>query len=134
MTEPTQADLRTIYMDLELPSPVAASASPMTGSLDRVLALRDAGAGAVVLPSLFEEQLEHDAFSYACTAPPLPLGTTTPGWFSELDTYNSGADRYLNLVERLAAADLGIPVIASINGSSSTTLMGYARQLDEAGA
>src|SRR5436305_612987 len=126
--------LRTTYMDLELPSPVIAAASPLTGSFDRVRQLRDAGAGAVVLPSLFEEQLDHDAFTYACTAPPLPMGTTTPGWFSDLDTYNRGTALYLNLIERLGKADLGIPVIASINGSSSTSLIPYARQLDEAGA
>jgi len=96
--------------------------------------LRDAGVGAVVLPSLFQEQLEFEAFKFGCVSPPLPAGASMPGWFSDVDTYNSGAERYLNLVERAAAADLGIPVIASINGGSSTTLIRYARQLDEAGA
>ena len=129
-----EPDVRTTYMDLELASPVVASASPMTGSVDRVRALRDAGIGAVVLPSLFEEQLDHDAFTYACTAPPLPIGATTPGWFSDLDTYNTGSDRYLTLVERLVAADFGVPIIPSLNGFSSTALIRYARQLEEAGA
>lgn len=134
MTDRTNPDLHTTYMDLELTSPVVASASPLTGSVDSVRALRDAGIGAAVLPSLFEEQLEHDVFANGCTAPPLPMGMSTPSWFSELDTYNTGADHYLNLVERLVAADLGIPIIASINGSTSTTLIRFARQLDEAGA
>src|SRR5947199_3090563 len=62
------------------------------------------------------------------------MGTTTPRWFPHLDTYNRGTALYLNLIERLGKADLGIPVIASINGSSSTSLIPYARQLDEAGA
>ena len=114
-------DLRSTYMDLDLRSPVVASASPATASLDRIRSLGDAGIGAVVLPSLFEEQLEHDL-------------TAAPLWFADLDRYNSGPEHYLNLVEQAAGADLGIPVIASLNGSSSATLIRYARQLDEAGA
>ena len=133
MTTLITPDLHTTYMDLELASPVVASASPLTGSVDTIRQLRDAGIGAVVLPSLFEEQLDHDTFTFACVAPPLPEGVST-GWFAGLDTYNMGSEHYLNLVERAVAADLGIPIIASINGGSSAALIRYARQLDEAGA
>jgi dihydroorotate dehydrogenase (fumarate) len=109
------ADLTTTYLGLELASPVVASASPLTGALDTLTELEAAGAAAVVLPSLFEEQVER------------------VGDLESMDRYNRGLDAYL---EHLAAGKqaLSIPVIASLNGSTPGGWVRYARQLQEAGA
>jgi len=100
------ADLRTTYLGMELRSPLVASSSPLTGSLDGLRRLEAAGAGAVVLPSLFEEEL------------------ATPG---------AAAGAYLSLVEQ-ARQSLEIPVIASLNGVSRGGWSSYATRLEEAGA
>lgn len=128
------ADLRTVYLGLELSSPLVASASPLTGRLESLRALERAGAAAVVLPSLFEEQIEHEeveldallehgahSFAEALT------------YFPELEAYNTGPDSYLELVASARAA-LSIPVLASLNGSTSGGWVRYARLLEEAGA
>jgi hypothetical protein len=98
------ADLRTRYLGLELRSPLVASASPLTGTLDGLLRLEAAGAGAVVLPSLFEEELAEQADRAA--APPAAAQAG----------YGAGPAAYLALV-RQAKAALSIPVLASLNGS-----------------
>ena len=99
------ADLRTRYLGLELGSPLVASASPLTGSLDSLARLEAAGAGAVVLPSLFEEELAEEARPAASLA----------------------------LIERATQA-LSVPVIASLNGVSRSGWVGYASRLEAAGA
>jgi dihydroorotate dehydrogenase (fumarate) len=114
------ADLRTRYLGLELRSPLVASSSPLTGSLDGLRRLEAAGAGAVVLPSLFEEELAE--------APPRP--DLEPG---DRAGYGAGPDAYLALVERAKQA-LSVPVIASLNGVSRGGWSGYATRLEEAGA
>jgi dihydroorotate dehydrogenase (fumarate) len=117
------ADLRTRYLGLELPSPLVASSSPLTGSLDGLRRLEAAGAGAVVLPSLFEEDLA-----------PEGEGVARPG--AEPDDragYGPGPGAYLTLVSQAKAA-LSIPVIASLNGVSRGGWAGYASRLEEAGA
>jgi dihydroorotate dehydrogenase (fumarate) len=115
------ADLRTRYLGLALRSPLVASSSPLTGSLDGLRRLEAAGAGAVVLPSLFEEDLAPEG------APPAGAG---PG---DQAGYGAGPAAYLDLVER-AKAELSIPVIASLNGVSRGGWAGYAARLEEAGA
>ena len=60
---PHETDLSTTYLGLDLANPVVASSSPLTGNLDTLLELEEAGAAAVVLPSLFEEQIEHDSMA-----------------------------------------------------------------------
>ena len=127
-------DLRTTYMGLELRSPLVASSSPLTSSVEGLRALEDAGIAAAVLPSLFEEQLAHEAASIDEL---LWLGSGSnaeaDGYFPDLDDYNTGPQRYLRLVEGAKAA-VGIPVIASVNGTSFLGLSTYARQLESAGA
>ncbi|HET9780889.1 MAG TPA: dihydroorotate dehydrogenase-like protein [Candidatus Dormibacteraeota bacterium] len=128
------ADLRTTYMGIRLENPLVAAASPLTGTLDGLLALEEAGASAVVLQSLFEEQIKHhelkvdsilesftDSFSEA------------RDFFPALDGYNTGPESYLRLVEQ-AKESLTIPVIASLNGNSRGGWTRYARLLEEAGA
>jgi len=128
------AELRTTYLGLELESPLVASASPLTGELETLRALEQAGAAAVVLPSLFEEQIEHESVE---VHEALEHGTHSFAealtYFPELDDYNTGPDAYL---EHLAAAKtaLGIPVIASLNGVTPGGWLRYAELAQEAGA
>jgi dihydroorotate dehydrogenase (fumarate) len=114
------ADLRTRYLGMELRSPLVASSSPLTGSLDGLRRLEAAGAGAVVLPSLFEEEL-------AEAGPPVETG---PGGQAG---YGAGPGAYLSLVSQARAA-LSIPVVASLNGVSRGGWASYASRLEEAGA
>ena len=128
------ADLATTYLGLRLRSPIVASPGPLTGDLDGLRRLAAAGAGAVVLPSLFQEQIEHETseidrlFSLHSES----FGEAT-SFFPELDGYNTGPDAYLALIE--AARDaLDVPVIASLNGTSLGGWLRYARLLEDAGA
>lgn len=105
-------DLRTGYLGLRLRSPLVASASPLTGNLDDLRRLEAAGAAAVVLPSLFQEQL---------TGQPPELERAV------------GPVEYLRLVERAKDA-LSIPVIASLNGTAAGSWLEHANLLEEAGA
>lgn len=128
------ADVATTYLGLRLRSPIVASPGPLTGDLDGLRRLVAAGAGAVVLPSLFQEQIEHETseidrlFSLHSES----FGEAT-SFFPELDGYNTGPDAYLALIE--AARDaLDAPVIASLNGTSLGGWLRYARLLEDAGA
>jgi dihydroorotate dehydrogenase (fumarate) len=114
------ADLRTRYLGLELRSPLVASSSPLTGNLDGLRRLEAAGAGAVVLPSLFEEELAE------------PGNRPAPGPGDQAG-YGAGPDAYLSLVER-ARKELSVPVVASLNGVSRGGWVRYASRLEEAGA
>lgn len=128
-------ELSTTYLGLDLRAPVVASSSPLTGHLDGLLALDAAGVGAVVMPSLFEEQITHEAEVTAelthreADAHPEATGGYTPA----LDDYNAGAHRYLRLV-RDARDQLGVPVIASLNGVTKGGWTRYASMLADAGA
>lgn len=127
-------DLHSDYLGLRLASPLVASAGPLTGDLDRMVELERAGAAALVLPSLFEEQIEHDTneidrlFSMHRDS----FGEAT-SFLPELDDYNSGVDAYLALVED-AKARVDIPVIASLNGTNIGGWLKYAMLLQDAGA
>jgi dihydroorotate dehydrogenase (fumarate) len=118
------ADLRTRYLGLELQSPLVASSSPLTGSLDGLRRLEAAGAGAVVLPSLFEEELAAD---------PGPVGADAQAGQPDQAGYGAGPAAYLSLVEQ-ASRELSIPVIASLNGVTRGGWVRYAARLEEAGA
>jgi dihydroorotate dehydrogenase (fumarate) len=126
-------DLTTTYLGLELTSPLVASASPLTGRIDTLERLAAAGAAAVVLPSLFEEDIVAaaldrqrlftqgtEAFAEALTYLPEPEGTNE-------------IDRHLELVAE-ARANLDVPVIASLNGTTSGGWTRYASELADAGA
>jgi dihydroorotate dehydrogenase (fumarate) len=127
-------DLRTRYLGLTLSSPLVASSSPLCESLDGIRAMEDAGAAAVVLHSLFEEQLDvesmhldrylsHGAESYA----------EALGYFPDVGCYNLGPDGYLEHIRRAKAA-VRIPVIGSLNGVSRGGWTEFARKIQEAGA
>jgi dihydroorotate dehydrogenase (fumarate) len=127
------ADLRTRYLEMELRSPLVASASPLTGSLDWLRRLEAAGAGAVVLPSLFEEDLAEETRQVDTL---LATGATTAearaGHPDQVD-YGAGPAAYLSLIQRAKQA-LSIPVIASLNGASRGGWVHHAARLEEAGA
>ena len=118
------ADLRTRYLGLELRSPLVASSSPLTGTLDSLRRLEAAGAGAVVLPSLFEEELAAD---------PAPAGADPQAGQPDQAGYGAGPAAYLALVEQ-AKQTLAIPVIASLNGVTRGGWVRYAARLEHAGA
>jgi dihydroorotate dehydrogenase (fumarate) len=128
-------DLSTRYLGLALAHPIVASASPLTGSLDSLLALEQAGAAAVVLPSLFEEQIEHDAMAFERSiGGDAAFNVEAPGgFFPELPGYDTGVEEHLDLLSR-AKAELGIPVIASLNGTTDGGWTSYATAFEERGA
>lgn len=127
-------DLRTRYLGIELPHPLMPGASPMVDDLDQVRRLEDAGAAAIVMHSLFEEQLEHerrgaeqhihahgDSFAEAVS------------YFPLRDDYAMGPDRYLEQIRRIRDT-VSVPVIASLNGTTPEGWLGYARSMEQAGA
>jgi dihydroorotate dehydrogenase (fumarate) len=127
-------DLSTNYLGLQLKNPLVASASPLSKKVDMVCRLQDAGIGAVVMYSLFEEQIVHEsrALDYF-----LNVGTETFAesltYFPDLDHYNVGADDYLNLIQKLKQK-VEIPIIASLNGVSKGGWVEMAKKIQEAGA
>lgn len=128
------SDLSTKYLGMNLKSPLVASASPLCESVDNIKRLEDQGLAAVVLPSLFEEQLELESMAVdsdlARGAESFP---ESANFFPDLQTYNLGPDGYLELI-RHAKESVRIPVIASLNGSSSGGWLESARLMEEAGA
>jgi len=127
-------DMSTTYLGLELSSPIVASASPVTGDPRMWDRLQQAGAGAIVLPSLFEEQIEHEAAAFDRAADlAMDISGESSSFFPDAPGAISIADRHLRLVER-ARASLDIPVIASINGVTPGGWVQYARHLVDAGA
>jgi dihydroorotate dehydrogenase (fumarate) len=128
--------LATHYLGLSLKNPLIASAAPGNAQLDHLRRLEDAGAAAVVLPSLFQEQIEADealeelilgrmAHNSPEASSYLPPAAAGP--------YGIGSDAYLELIRRARAA-LAIPVIASLNGATEAGWTEYARLMAEAGA
>jgi dihydroorotate dehydrogenase (fumarate) len=127
-------DLTTSYLGLTLKSPVVASASPISKKLEGIKRLEEAGAGAVVMYSLFEEQITHDSLALDHF---LNRGTDTfaesLSYFPDLEKYNVGPGEYLDLIHNAKRA-VGIPVIASLNGVSTGGWTEYAKKMEEAGA
>ncbi len=128
-------DLTTTYMGLTLKNPLVLSASPLTNSVDKVKAVEDAGAAAVVMHSLFEEQIIHDQQEIDHF-----LTTTSHNYAEALDYFpepeeyrNLHAEEYLEQLRKLKEA-LEIPVIGSLNGVSAGGWMKYAAEMEKAGA
>jgi dihydroorotate dehydrogenase (fumarate) len=127
-------DLATDYLGLRLKNPLIASSSPLTGDLDSIRRIEDHGAAAVVLPSMFEEQIEQDMAEIA------RLTTAGADSFPEALSYfppsagvHADTNQYLELIRRARAA-VDIPVIASLNGVTDAGWTAYARLAEEAGA
>ncbi|MCR9292490.1 MAG: dihydroorotate dehydrogenase-like protein [bacterium] len=127
-------DMETQYLGLQLRNPVTVAACPLSGEVAKLLELQAAGAAAVVLPSLFEEQIEHDELEVARMLDLWALSSPeSPGYFPELDNYNTGPEEYLDLI-REAKQSLEIPVIASLNGCSPGGWVKYAGLIERAEA
>lgn len=128
------ADLTTSYMGLELQNPVVPSASPLSREIDNIKLMEDAGAGAVVLYSLFEEQIEMDASQLGHLLDHGPQGLADAmSYFPSANDYARTPEEYLEHV-RQAKEAVGIPVIASLNGVSRGGWIEYAKKIQEAGA
>ena len=127
-------DLTTTYLGLTLKNPVAASASPLSRKLYTVRRLEDAGAAAIVMYSLFEEQITHESHELDHY---LERGTHSYAealnYFPDLDHYNVGPDQYLEHLRRVKEA-IAIPVIGSLNGISTGGWVEYAHKIEQAGA
>jgi dihydroorotate dehydrogenase (fumarate) len=127
-------NLSTTYLGLSLKSPLVPSASPLTGKLDELKRAEDAGAGAVVLPSVFEEQLRQESADLdRALEQSADVSAEALSYFPDLGEFRVGPDDYLDLI-RSAKAALDIPVIASLNGVSVGGWTDYARQIESAGA
>ena len=127
-------DLSTTYLGLKLKNPLVASASPLSRSVDSMKRLEDAGMSAIVMYSLFEEQLSHEAEalehykSYGTESFAEALS-----YFPDTGEYHLGPEEYLELLAKAKKA-LHIPVIASLNGITDGGWVDSARRMEEAGA
>ncbi|HYJ46173.1 MAG TPA: dihydroorotate dehydrogenase-like protein [Pyrinomonadaceae bacterium] len=127
-------NLSTKYMGLNLKNPLVASSSPLSHTVEGIRRLEDAGAGAVVMYSLFEEQISLESYYIDYY---LSHGTNSfseaQSYFPELHHYNVGPDEYLNLI-RQAKEAVDVPIIGSLNGVSNSGWIDYARLIEQAGA
>lgn len=127
-------DLSTQYLGLKLKNPLVASASPLSKKVDTVKKLEDAGIGAVVMYSLFEEQIIHESHALDYF---LSHGTESFSealtYFPDMEHYNVGPDGYLDIIRKLKES-VQVPVIASLNGISTGGWVDYARKMEQAGA
>lgn len=127
-------NLTTNYLGLKLKHPILPSASPLSKNLDSIKRLEDAGAPAIVMYSLFEEQIVHDSLRLDSF---LNYGTESYSealsYFPNLDNYNIGPDEYIKLIAKARQAT-NIPIIGSLNGISRGGWVDYARSIQEAGA
>jgi dihydroorotate dehydrogenase (fumarate) len=127
-------DLTTTYLGLNLKNPIVASASPLSKKLDTVKKMEDAGISAVVMYSLFEEQIVHESkaldFFLSHGSESFAEAMT---YFPDLENYNLGPEEYMELIAKIKKA-VSIPVIGSLNGISTGGWIEYAKKIQEAGA
>ena len=127
-------NLTTTYMGLTLRTPLVPSASPLSEEIDHIKRMEEAGAAAIVMHSLFEEQLRLERYELHHH---LTYGTESFAesltYFPEPALFHIGPEEYLNHIEQ-AKASVGIPIIASLNGSTVGGWTDYARQIEQAGA
>lgn len=127
-------NISTTYLGLKLKSPIVVSACTLSEDVSNIVKMEDAGAGAVVLFSLFEEQLKKEEAKFETV-----INNTTnqfaefSDFFPDLDQYNKGSEQYLEII-RKAKARVDIPIIASLNGITNEGWIDYARQIEMAGA
>ncbi|MCC7176721.1 MAG: dihydroorotate dehydrogenase-like protein [Bryobacterales bacterium] len=127
-------DLTTTYLGLKLKNPLVVSPSPLTEQIGNILRMEDAGAGCVVLHSLFEEQILIESQQLDSM---LSAGTESfaesLSYFPDMQRYNFGTDGYLEVIRKAKQA-VNIPIIASLNGVSTGGWIRYAKEMEEAGA
>jgi dihydroorotate dehydrogenase (fumarate) len=127
-------DLSTTYLGLRLPHPLMPGASPLADSLDTVKRLEDAGAAAIVLRSLFEEQItrERDGLVYHMEVTQAASAEAL-AYFPKTEDFVFGTHEYLEQIRKIKAA-VKVPVIASLNGTTNEGWLSYAKSIQEAGA
>jgi dihydroorotate dehydrogenase (fumarate) len=127
-------DITTQYMGLKLRSPIVPSASPLSKNLDSIRRLEDAGAPAITMYSLFEEQITLESqqldhfLSYGAES-----FAEAVSYFPDMQSYNVGPEEYLNLISNAKQAT-SIPIIGSLNGVSAGGWTSYAQKIEQAGA
>jgi dihydroorotate dehydrogenase (fumarate) len=127
-------DLRTTYLGLDLPHPLMPGASPLADDLDSVRRLEDAGAAAIVLRSLFEEQIRREQLAtFLHTEPHGESFAEALSYFPRPEAFTLGPEDYIAHLGRVKRA-VGIPVIASLNGTTPGGWLEYARAIAQAGA
>ena len=126
--------LATTYLGLPLKNPVMPGASPLVDQLDNVRRLEDAGAAAIVMHSLFEEQITNDQIAeFAHTENPSESFSEATSYFPRMEDYVLGPDRYLEQISSIKEM-VDIPVIGSLNGTSLGGWTDHARLIEQAGA
>lgn len=127
-------NLSTNYLGMCLKNPIVASSSPLSHNIDSIRRLEDAGAAAVVMYSLFEEQIGFDSYyiDYHLTQG-IDSYAESISYFPDMQSYNVGPDQYLNLIRRAKEA-VDIPIIGSLNGASVGGWTDHATLIEEAGA
>jgi len=127
-------DLTTHYLGMRLKNPLIASSSPLTSNLDDARRLEDAGAAAIVLPSLFEESIHHEQKQLEKYVHSQALGHYEADSFHPIpEDYNGELENYLDHLQNLKSS-INIPVIASLNGVSDNGWVEYGKELMQAGA
>lgn len=127
-------DITTTYLGLKLKSPIVPSAGPLSQDVSDIREMEDAGAGAVVLYSMFEEQIEHEALELDWhTSVHAESYAEATSYFPEPFEYKLGPEEYLNHIRKAKEA-VSIPVIASLNGKSLGGWTDYSKKMEQAGA
>lgn len=127
-------DLTTTYLGLKLKNPLVPSASPMMESVDNIKKLADAGAAAVVLHSLFEEQISNESLAmHYYTTVSADSSAEASSYFPEPDAYKLDGEQYIEHIRKAKQA-VDIPVIGSLNGVTTGGWLKYARYMQDAGA
>jgi len=127
-------DLSTMYLGFELPHPLMPGSSPLADDLDSVRRLEDAGAAAIVLRSLFEEQIVGDELAtYHAHVGASESHAEAMSYLPEPEVFALGTHDYLEQVQKIKAA-VAVPVIASLNGTTPESWIEYARLIEQAGA
>ncbi len=127
-------DLSSRYMGLELKNPLVVSACPLSETLDGIKTLEDSGAAAVVMFSLFEEQIrqENEMFNSLMESASESFAESH-NFLPQMDEWENGPEQYLNLLSKAVEAT-DIPIIGSLNGITNEGWIDYARQIQQAGA
>ncbi|MBK7229768.1 MAG: dihydroorotate dehydrogenase-like protein [Ignavibacteriales bacterium] len=127
-------DITTTYLGLKLKSPIVPSAGPLSEKVSNIREMEDAGAGAVVLYSIFEEQIEHEQLElHHHTSAHSESFAEATSYLPEPFEFKTGPDEYLNHIRKAKEA-VDIPIIASLNGKSIGGWTDYAKKMEQAGA
>ncbi len=127
-------DISTTYLGLKLTSPIIPSAGPLSQDIGNIKMMEDSGAGAAVIYSIFEEQIENESLDYfQHTTANTESNAEALSYFPQSSDFRIGPDEYLEHI-RKAKSSVNIPIIASLNGKSLGGWIEYAKKIEEAGA